>query len=224
MWHLWKNCLLTNIYVDLTKVILYVCLWSWVLLSALASLCSELLSSAFGPCSLSWGSVADSLGSVVGGSGTGSGCRKIQTFQHHHFNKTKRKTEENFSVSRHPDRWFHTSIWVQPSSYYCWTQTDSALVTEITCCKVGMISSLMPHLAETQSTVSPVPARELSFHALLVLHLQLLVDLLILRSCRINSVTAGTPAASVLSSHGQIWVAGVEQRGCVNRTGHNRCG
>lgn len=140
MWHLWKNCLLTNIYVDLTKVILYVCLSLWVLLSALASfcfeLCSELLSSDFGSCSLSWGSVADSLGSaasgwVVGGSGTGSGCRKIQTLHHHHFNETKQKTEENFSVSRHPDRRFHTSIWVQPSSHYCWTQSDSALVTEI---------------------------------------------------------------------------------------------
>lgn len=130
MRHLWKNCLLTNIYVDLTKVILYVCLWSWVPLSTLDSLCfelcSELLSSAFGPCSLSWGSVADSLGSaasgwVVGGSGTGSGCRKMQTFHHHHFNKTKEKTEENFSVLRHPNRWFHTSIWVQPNSRSCWT-------------------------------------------------------------------------------------------------------
>lgn len=136
----------------------------------------------------------------------------------------RNRRQENFSVLRHPDRWFHTSIRVQPSSHYCWTQTDWALMTENTCCKVGMSSSLMPHLAETQSTVSPVPARELSFHALLVLHLQLLVDLLILRSCRINSVTAGTPAASVLSSHGQIWAAGMEQRGCVNRTGHNRCG
>lgn len=41
-----------------------------------------------------------------------------------------------------------------------------------------------PHLTESQTTVSPVPARQFPIHALLVLHLQLLADLSVFLPCR----------------------------------------
>lgn len=42
-----------------------------------------------------------------------------------------------------------------------------------------MVAMVSPHLAETQTAVPPVPARQFSVHALLVLHLQLVVHPLI---------------------------------------------
>lgn len=85
------------------------------------------------------------------------------------------------------------------------------MVNQLKTCLAREMNGLTPHLAETQATVSPVPARELPIHALLVLHLQLIVHLLIFPPCRGDTSN---------SRHTQP----VQAYPCVDRSVQRMCG
>lgn len=79
---------------------------------------------------------------------------------------------------------------------------------------ISIFSMASPHLAETQTAVPPVPAWELSIHALLVLRLQLLVHPLIFLPCGGNRSFRNT-----MEHHGSINICGWRFKRFVFATG-----